>query len=149
MSVTSVFCRLLLSVILSGILGLEREKKGSPAGLRTHVLVSLGSTLYVLASLHLHEMLDSGVVSDPSRIASNIVTGIGFLGAGTIIRNPENVKGLTTAASIWVAAAIGLSIGFGFWSGAVLTTFFGLFTLRLLRIFEVRVIGDDHRDVHS
>jgi putative Mg2+ transporter-C (MgtC) family protein len=149
MPIISVFWRLFLSVVLSGILGLEREKKGSPAGLRTHVLVSLGSTLYVLASLHLYEMLDGGSMADPSRIASNIVTGIGFLGAGTIIRNPENVKGLTTAASIWVAAAIGMSIGFGFWSGAVLTAFFGLFTLRLLRTFEVRVIGDDHHDVHS
>jgi len=146
MSVLSVFFRLLMAVVLAGILGFERQKKGSPAGLRTHVLVSLGSALFVLAALHVYLLFKLESFADPGRIAANIVTGIGFLGAGTIMRNPENVKGLTTAASIWLASAIGLSAGFGFWSGAIMATVFGLLTLRLLRMFEVRFIGDDHRN---
>ena len=98
--------RLLLAGVLGGLIGFERETHGRPAGLRTHILVSLGAALFTIVSGHY-----SGPYSDPSRIASQIVTGIGFLGAGTIIRQGSIVRGLTTAASLWTTAAIGMAIG--------------------------------------
>ena len=100
--------RLLLAGVLGGLIGLERETHGRPAGLRTHILVSLGSALFTVVSASYN-----GPHSDPSRIASQIVSGIGFLGAGTIIRQGSIVRGLTTAASLWTTAAIGMAVGSG------------------------------------
>jgi putative Mg2+ transporter-C (MgtC) family protein len=99
--------RLVVACILGAAIGYQREITGHPAGLRTHILVCVGSALFTMASITF------GSHSDPSRIASNIVTGIGFLGAGTIIRQGMTVRGLTTAASLWTVAAIGLGIGAG------------------------------------
>ncbi|MEN6370621.1 MAG: MgtC/SapB family protein [Armatimonadota bacterium] len=100
--------RLLLAVVLGGLIGLEREAHGRPAGLRTHILVSLGAALFTIISQSY-----TGARSDPSRIASQIVSGIGFLGAGTIIRQGSIIRGLTTAASLWTTAAIGMAVGAG------------------------------------
>lgn len=118
-----VVTRLILSAIVSGFIGYEREVHSRPAGLRTHILVTLGSTLIMLISL---EGFTSG---DPSRLAAQVVSGIGFLGAGTIMRTGNNISGLTTAASLWVCAGIGLAIGAGYYIGVIVTTFIVLFTL--------------------
>lgn len=100
--------RLLLAAILGGLIGVEREAHGRPAGLRTHILVSVGSALFTIVSMNL-----GSSTSDPTRIAAQIVSGIGFLGAGTIIRQGSVVRGLTTAASLWTTAAIGMAAGSG------------------------------------
>ena len=118
--------RLALAALLGGLIGIERELREHDAGLRTHMLVSVGSALFTIVSAYgFSEFLGSGeatVRADPTRIAAQIVTGIGFLGAGAIIRMGVSVRGLTTAASLWVVAAIGLAAGAGYWSGAVITT---------------------------
>lgn len=111
--------KLVLSAILGGIIGIERERHGKDAGLRTHMLVAVGSCLITVASVYIGEIYR---IVDPTRIASNIVTGIGFLGAGAIIRLGLTAKGLTTAACVWAASGIGLSVGLGFIPGALVAT---------------------------
>jgi len=100
--------RLLIAMVLGALIGYERESSGKPAGVRTHGMVSLGAALFTIVSVH-----GFGASVDPSRVAAQIVSGIGFLGAGAIIRQSESVHGLTTAASLWVTAAIGLAVGVG------------------------------------
>jgi len=131
--------RIVLAVVLGGIIGLEREKKGRNAGLRTHILVCTGSSLIMLVSLYVFEMYQGKVPVDPSRIAAGVVTGIGFLGAGTIMASAEGVKGLTTAASIWVSSAIGLAVGCGFTSAAVVATIVTFATLAFLKHIEKKL----------
>ena len=131
-----IIMRLILSIILSGVIGLERQAQRRTAGLRTHVLVCLGSCLIMLTSLYIFDIFKNEVPLDPARIAAGVITGIGFLGAGTIIRYGETVKGLTTAASLWVVAGIGLATGCGFYSGAITATFLVLVTLLFLRYIE-------------
>ncbi|MDQ7828511.1 MAG: MgtC/SapB family protein [Armatimonadota bacterium] len=113
-----ILLRLLLAICLGGLIGLERETVEKPAGFRTHMLVSLGAALFTLVS----RVGFFGSGADPARVASNIVVGIGFLGAGTIWRSGVTVQGLTTAASLWTVAAIGTATGVGFYEGAVATT---------------------------
>lgn len=125
--------RLALSLFLSGTIGLERAWRGKPAGVRTHVLVSLGSTLIVLISVH---MASGAGNIDPTRIASNVVTGLGFLGAGTIMHSGETIMGLTTAASLWAVGAIGLAVGSGYYEGAIQAWLFILVTLHVLDRIE-------------
>jgi len=129
--------RLALAAALGAVLGFERELREREAGLRTHLLVSLGSALFTIVSAYgFREFLTSSgnVVSfDPTRIAAQIVTGIGFLGAGAIIRQGLSIKGLTTAATLWVVAAIGLASGAGYYSAAVITTAVALVALGPLR----------------
>lgn len=125
--------RLLLSCILGGAVGIERESIHRPAGLRTHVLVSLGSALFTLVSIY---GFGSNHVTDPSRVAAQIVSGIGFLGAGTIIRHRAGIKGLTTAASLWTVAGIGLGVGSGYYVGSVIATTLVLVSLIMLRKIE-------------
>ena len=135
-----VILLLLLAVLLSGLVGLEREAKGRAAGFRTHILVCIGSALIMTTSLSLYFQLggkESGV--DASRIPAQVVSGIGFLGAGTIIQIRDSVRGLTTAASVWVAAGIGLAVGAGFYVGAVAATGLVLVVLLVLNRFENRV----------
>ena len=103
-----MFLRLLIAVVLGALVGFERERAGKPAGVRTHGMVSLGAALFAVVSLH-----GFGNTGDPGRVAAQIVTGIGFLGAGAILHQRRNVHGLTTAASLWVTAAIGLAVGVG------------------------------------
>ena len=131
--------RIVLAVVLGGIIGLEREKKGRNAGLRTHILVCTGSSLIMLISLYVFEMYQGKVPVDPSRIAAGVVTGIGFLGAGTIMAGNEGVKGLTTAASIWVSSGIGLAVGCGFFSAAVASTVVTFITLAFLKHIEKKL----------
>jgi putative Mg2+ transporter-C (MgtC) family protein len=137
--------RLAVAVVLGGAIGLERELRDREAGFRTHMLVSLGSALFTIASAYgFHDFLVNGgsvVRADPTRIAAQIVTGIGFLGAGAIIRQGVSVRGLTTAATLWVVAAIGLTAGAGYYWPAVFTTALALFSLGPLRIFSYRVVG--------
>lgn len=127
----SAALRLVVAFLLGGIVGLERERRERPAGLRTHVLVSVASCLAMMMSIMI-----AGERSDPGRIAAGVLTGIGFLGAGTIIRHGNVVRGLTTAASIWAAAAIGLAVGMGWYPGALLATVLVVVTLTLLRSVE-------------
>ena len=117
----SIARHLALSALLSGLIGFERGWSKKPAGLRTHLLVSLGSTLIMLISIHMAEMFPRANV-DPTRIAANVVAGLGFLGAGTIMRLGVSVQGLTTAASIWAVGAIGLAVGCNYYGAAVQTT---------------------------
>lgn len=128
--------RLLLTLLLSGLIGLERQVHRRDAGLRTHILVSLGSCLIMLTSLYVFDIYKDKVSLDPARIAAGVITGIGFLGAGTIIREPEKVRGLTTAASLWVVAGLGLAVGIGFNRVAIYTTALVLIVLHFLRYAE-------------
>ena len=129
--------RLLLTLVLSGLIGLERQVHRRDAGLRTHILVALGSCLIMLTSLYVFDIYKDQVALDPVRIAAGVVTGIGFLGAGTIIREPDGVRGLTTAASLWVVAGLGLAVGVGFNKIAIYTTILVLIVLHFLRFVEV------------
>jgi putative Mg2+ transporter-C (MgtC) family protein len=134
----AVILRLVLSVILGGLIGFERQMHRRTAGLRTNILVCLGSCLVMLVSQYMFEIYKNEVEIDPSRIAASIITGIGFLGAGAIIRarDKEVVLGLTTAACLWVVAGIGMAIGCGFYSAALVTTALTLIVLFFLRYFE-------------
>jgi len=128
--VTVLVVRLLVASVLGGLLGYERETKGASAGLRTHMLVSVGSALFVLIPLQ------AGMsVQDLSRVLQGVTAGIGFLGAGAILKQRDNndVKGLTTAASVWMTAAIGVAAGMGREGTAVLSALFGLIILAFIR----------------
>src|SRR5205807_10036784 len=128
--------RVLLAFILGGVVGFERQRVQRPAGLRTHMLVSAGSARFTVASVYGFEGL--GTVRDPARLAAQIITGIGFLGAGTIFRTGATVRGLTTASSIWITAAIGLVAGLGMFWLALFTTLLTWFALTVLKEVEVR-----------
>ncbi len=135
--------RLSLAAVLGGAIGFERELRDREAGLRTHLLVCLGSALFTIVSAYgFRDFLTSGdqvIRADPTRIAAQIVTGIGFLGAGAIIRQGLSVRGLTTAATLWVSAAIGIAAGAGYYSGAVLGTVVTLIALWPLRVAAYQV----------
>jgi putative Mg2+ transporter-C (MgtC) family protein len=132
--------RLILAIVLGGLIGLEREQSNQAAGFRTHILVCLGSALIMLLSIYgFGDFINEPQVRvDPARLAAQVISGIGFLGAGAILRNGLSVSGLTTAASLWVVAAIGLSIGAGFYFAAVLACLFVFISLWLLHSFEKR-----------
>lgn len=136
--------RLSLAAVLGGMIGAERELRDREAGLRTHLLVSLGSALFTIVGAYgFHAFLNSGasvVRADPTRIAAQIVTGIGFLGAGAIIRHGLSVRGLTTAATLWVVAAVGMAAGAGYYSVAAITTALVLIALYPLRILAYLII---------
>jgi putative Mg2+ transporter-C (MgtC) family protein len=133
---SQLIMRLVLSVVLSGMIGLERQLHKRTAGLRTHILVSLGSCLIMLTSIYVFDIYKGVANVDPARIAAGVITGIGFLGAGTIIRENEGVRGLTTAASLWVVAGIGLAVGCGFKRAAIYTTVIVVIVLFFLRFAE-------------
>jgi putative Mg2+ transporter-C (MgtC) family protein len=137
--------RLALAAVLGAAVGFERELREREAGLRTHLLVSLGSALFTIASAYgFRDFLVEGgalVRTDPTRIAAQIVTGIGFLGAGAIIRQGLSVRGLTTAATLWVVAAIGLTTGAGYYSAAVITTGLVLLSLWPLRVVAYKTMS--------
>lgn len=130
--------RMVLAVVLGGLIGLEREWSNHAAGFRTHILVCLGSASIMLLSIYgFSEFVDEpNVRMDPARLAAQVISGIGFLGAGAIIRNGSSITGLTTAASVWVVAAIGLSVGAGFYYASILVTFLVLVSLFILNKFE-------------
>ncbi len=131
--------RLLLASVLGGIIGMEREMSGKPAGLRTVLLICVGATLFTELSIHLAELGASaggGFRGDPARLAAQIVPGIGFIGAGAILHGRGKVTGLTTAATLWTVTAIGIAVGSGAYLEAVGTTLLVLFTLFMLARFE-------------
>lgn len=128
-----VLIRLLLAVLAGGVIGYQREKHDRPAGLRTHVLVALGSTVAMLVSVYGFAGKD---FADPTRIASQVVVGVGFLGAGTIIRQGSLVIGLTTAASLWTVAMAGLAFGLGWYSVGALATLIVFLVLSLFKKIE-------------
>ena len=136
--ITDFIIRLFVAAILGTIIGLEREYRAKEAGYRTHFLVSLGSALIMIVSQHgFSEVLGQpGIGLDPSRIAAQVVTGIGFIGAGTIILNKQIVRGLTTAAGLWTSACIGLALGTGFYEAAIVGTIAVLFVERFLKRFK-------------
>jgi len=126
--------RLVISAVLGGLIGVERETHGKPAGFRTHVLVSVGAAMFSLVSLLIAESAPFSV--DVSRIAAGVVTGIGFLAAGSIFRGKDQVSGLTTAADIWVMAAIGMAAGLGYYFLTVTATVISLVVLIFGRVLD-------------
>jgi putative Mg2+ transporter-C (MgtC) family protein len=140
-----VLLRVGLAAVLGGAIGFERELREREAGLRTHMLVSVGAALFTLVSAYAWTdwrfSTEEGLVFDPTRIAAQVVTGIGFLGAGAIIRQGLSVRGLTTAATLWVVAAIGMATGAGYYAAAVITTVIVLVSLWPLRIAARPVLG--------
>jgi putative Mg2+ transporter-C (MgtC) family protein len=135
--------RLAASVVAGGLIGLERSYHGRPAGFRTHVLVALSTTLLMVLPVYglklFPESTQARITLDPTRMAQGIMTGIGFLGAGAILRDGLSIRGLTTAASIWITAAIGILIGAGFYYPSVVATVFTLGTLSIFRWIEARL----------
>jgi len=128
--------RLLMSCVLGGLIGYERESHQKTAGLRTHILVSIGSCLIMILSIKIYESVQGLTNADPTRLAAQVVSGIGFLGAGSIIKDGPTVKGLTTAASLWVVSGVGLAVGSGYYMGAFLTTGLVFLTLTILSRLE-------------
>jgi len=135
--------RLFAALAAGGLIGLERSYNGRPAGFRTHSLVCLSSSLLMLLTVYQWQLLDNAHLDtirvDPTRMAQGIMTGIGFLGAGVIMKEQFTIRGLTTAASIWVTASIGILIGMGFYFPAILACVMSLGTLSLFRYFEARL----------
>ena len=126
-----ILLRLSAAAFFGGVIGFEREWHGKEAGVRTYALVCLGSALIMIVSIQIFETYRSVTSVDPSRIAAQVVSGVGFLGAGAIMRNPKEIKGLTTAAGIWTASGIGLACGLGHYKPAFFTTLAALIILVL------------------
>lgn len=145
LSIQELLARLLLAALLGSMIGFEREWKVRAAGLRTHMLVCLGSTLIMIVSAYgFADVLkgSTNIELDPSRIAAQVVSGIGFLGAGTILMRNDIVRGLTTAASLWVVAGVGLAVGGGLYIAAAATTLIVLMILVVLRPIEKRIFAN-------
>jgi len=148
--VDNVVIRVLLAAVLGACIGLERNIRGRSAGLRTNILVSLGSAVFMLLSIGIANQWNinagsSGPISDPTRMAAQIITGIGFLGAGAIIKHGFSVQGLTTAACLWIASAIGMSCGAGYYDIGILTTIIAIFVLTMLNRIEKLYSKDSYR----
>ncbi len=139
-----IIIRLVLSSVLGGLIGIEREVNNRPAGLRTHVLVTVGSALIMLISIDGFSNLPNRL-GDPARLAAQVVSGIGFLGAGTIMRTGNNINGLTTAASLWVSAGLGLAVGAGYYLGALVTAIIVLITLLVLGKLEKKITSKKYK----
>ncbi|MDO5040445.1 MgtC/SapB family protein [Clostridium sp.] len=145
-----ILIRLMLSVIIGGIIGYDREFKNRPAGFRTHMLVCLGATIsalielqlgyFVINQIQLNQELLGSLKVDSGRIVAQVISGIGFLGAGTIIRNKGSIKGLTTAASIWAVACVGLAIGMGFYTISIISALIIFIVLVFLKKFQNKFI---------
>ncbi len=132
-----IILRLVIASFLGGMIGLEREKHGQPAGLRTHIILSIGAAIAMCISINLAIQFHTEATNgDPERLAAQVISGIGFLGAGAIFRYGSGVKGLTTAASLWTVAIIGLAIGAGYMSIGIVSTILVLFTLIGLDMYE-------------
>lgn len=137
LNLMSILFRVMLALIVGGILGMERERKNRPAGFRTYILVCLGATLVMMTNQYITNTYQTG---DPSRMGAQVVSGIGFLGAGTIILTGRNqIKGITTAACLWTAACSGLAIGIGFYEGAIIGSFAMMLTISGLAKFDAWV----------
>jgi len=144
-----VLMRLAGALVLCGLIGLERETRNRPAGLRTHMLVGLASALYCLIMLEVLANMDQfsdRVSSDPMRLVNAVTSGVAFLAAGMIVFSGGKVRGLTTGASMWLAAAIGLSVGFGFWFMALATTALALAVIRIVKLAEDQAHDSDEEE---
>jgi len=128
--------KIILILGLSSLIGYEREMRQKGAGLKTHILVGLGSTLIVLTSLHLFEIYKDATFIDPTRMIAGITTGIGFLCAGTIIQAESRVRGLTTAAALWIVSGVGIAVGAGHYSAAIIVVVVVFFVLVKMRAVE-------------
>lgn len=134
---TSVIMRLLFAMLIGIVVGIERSSRGRGAGVKTHTLVCVGATLVMMTSQHMWGIYQTG---DPARLGAQVISGIGFLGAGTIMVTGRNhVRGLTTAAGLWVCACEGLAVGIGFWQGAIGTLVIIMVTLRVLAKLDLRM----------
>lgn len=136
MNFTDIALRLFTALILGGLVGMERENKRRAAGFRTHILVSLGSALVMITSEFIFQRYQGLTNVDPARLGAQVISGIGFLGAGTIIRQGASVKGLTTAASLWAVACVGLAAGIGFYQAAIISAVLIYLTLVVLGKME-------------
>ncbi|CAN5550607.1 hypothetical protein BH20CHL7_BH20CHL7_04990 [soil metagenome] len=137
-----IVARLVVAAVLGALIGLEREIHEHPAGMRTHLLVSLGSAAFTVLSIHAFQAPGA----DPARIAAQIVAGVGFLGAGAILKEGATIRGLTTAASLWSVAAVGMAAGAGSWVVAITATVLVLLSLGPLRLVAERFVGrEQHR----
>ncbi|MCM8808964.1 MAG: MgtC/SapB family protein [Candidatus Omnitrophica bacterium] len=155
--------KVLLSGILSGIIGFEREIHGREAGLRTMILVGMGTTTILISSFQVYHVFsnlqDSILRIDPARIAYGVVTGIGFLGAGVIIKDRKRIRGLTTAACLWFVTSIGLAVGVDLYIFSIFLTFIALVILYILKIFEkkikvdkyniIKIVGSDKKELRD
>lgn len=128
--------KMMAACVLGGAIGLQREKVGRPAGLRTHILVSVSAALVMVLSEYMFKEYSGRANMDPARLGAQVISGIGFLGAGTIIRDGVNIKGLTTAASLWAVACVGLAAGAGMYLGAIIATLIIYLTLFTLKAVE-------------
>jgi len=133
--------RLCIAFVAGGIIGIERSSRRQVAGLRTHILIAIGSCCLMMLSIWLPQQLNVG---DPGRIAAQVVSGMGFLGAGAIIRLGSNIRGLTTAASLWLTAAVGLTIGAGMYIVALTAVILAIITLILLHRLERKLFPEDN-----
>lgn len=136
--------RLIYSVVLGGMVGYERQSHHKAAGFRTHILVCLGSCLIMVLSFNIYHNVEGLTNADPARLAAQVVSGIGFLGAGTIMKEGSTVRGLTTAASLWVVAGIGLAVGSGYVEAALITTALVIITLEILSRIERFCRGESY-----
>lgn len=140
-SETQIILRILLGAVLGAVIGFERERDNQPAGLRTHMILVIGATLAMVLSINLGYLFARpGTPADPARLAAQVISGIGFLGAGAILRYGYNVKGLTTATSLWTMAIVGLAVGAGYYLVSVVTTALMLLVLGLLNVIENRFL---------
>ncbi len=135
----TMLLRLVIACILGGIIGYEREHVHRPAGLRTHILVCVGSALVMITSEFIYYQYSSHVNTDPARLGAQVISGIGFLGAGTIIKEGVSVKGLTTAASLWAVSCVGIAVGIGFYSGAIFSTIIIFIILVVIKKTQDRI----------
>jgi len=140
-----ILLKLLLAMLFGGIIGLEREFGNRPAGFRTHTLVCMGSVLVMLTAQYVFQVHGDSADVDLTRLGAQVISGIGFLGAGTILKDGSRVRGLTTAASLWVVACIGLAVGVGFYWGALVTSVLSYVTLVLLKRIEGHLIKEPRR----
>ncbi len=130
--------KMVIVILLSGIIGYEREHSHRPAGFRTHILVAVGSALVMMTSAYVFKEYEGITAFDPTRLGAQVISGIGFLGAGTILREGFSVKGLTTAASLWAVSCIGLAVGAGYYVGAITTTLVIYLTLNTFKRFVAK-----------
>ena len=135
--------RLILASLLGGVIGLERQIRAKEAGVRTHILIGIGSAMFMIVSKYgFYDVIEHTHIGlDPSRIAAQVVTGVGFLGAGNILVQKQTIKGLTTAADVWVTAAIGLGIGSGMYEVGIIGTIMALIVLELFRQLTYRFLN--------
>jgi putative Mg2+ transporter-C (MgtC) family protein len=138
----SALTRILISFVIGTLIGIERETHNRPAGLRTHILISIGATIVMLISIYIPQTFTDFQNGDPGRIAAQVVSGIGFLGAGAILKFGADVKGLTTAASIWAMAALGMAVGAGMYIISFIGVLVILFALTIMDIFEKRIFKE-------